>query len=306
MANRHFLSRQRKPKSVSRPVFVVGPPRCGSTLLFQALTGAVFFSYFTNEMMRYPHCVPLFVFHRRPLLGPPYSFGSEYGRTVGRRAPHEAWPFWRRFYPRGEDDYVERHGLSTAQSAEIIASIAFIEAFYDAPFLVKNLESVLRLRSLQELFPGAIYIVVKRDLRAVVSSILRGRVRLVGGRDYWMGMRPRGWRSLTDEPPHVQAVRQALAAYEAFYRDVRTRRYLEIYYEDFCEAPAAALEEVAVFLDAHGVVTRRRDLRLPRRFECRREFGMEAEPLEHVTRICRESAVFQEHLEFKMTRRGER
>ena len=90
--------------------------------------------------------------------------------------PHEGGYFWRRFYPRIVHDYVGEHKLSEFEENEIRNTIKFLQIYFSAPFLSKNMEMSVRLNSLQKFIPEAIFILMIRDPRATASSLLQARI----------------------------------------------------------------------------------------------------------------------------------
>ena len=71
------------------PIFIVGPARSGTTLIYQGLTQAFRVSYFSNLAACFPMC-PGVVGSTVARVGgcePPPSFKSRYGKTRGWQAP---------------------------------------------------------------------------------------------------------------------------------------------------------------------------------------------------------------------------
>ena len=190
--NMQFLSQYEKRPLKYQPIFIIGPPRCGSTLLYQVMVHRFKFAYLQNRMVLRKYSIPLYTSKYIDRNESYHSdFVSHHGRTKQPNAPHEGYLFWRRFYPRKVHDYVTQNELSLQQIFEIRNTIKFLTNFYNAPFLSKNMEIGLRLNSIQEIFPDAIYIVVKRDPRATASSLLNARLADYNSKDVWWSIRPK-------------------------------------------------------------------------------------------------------------------
>lgn len=288
--NRKLLREYSDLELKTPPIFVVGAPRSGSTLLYQALVHASRFSFFTNAMMEHPRAV-LDYLQRNPNIPRDYvsGFTSDHGRTSAPHDPHEGWPFWRRFYPRQIHDYIVSADHVNSQDAqEIRTTIALLEDRFGVPFLAKNMEMALRLRSLQHIFPNAILVLVKRDPRAIASSILKAREKVMGDREIWWSMRPANYEEARQLPIHLQIAHQINGVYGSFYRDVRGDRWLDVYYEDFCQSPTEVVEKIIDFTKRFGIQPETRHS-LPDEFEFKRGFAFTDEELADLMTF------FQEH-----------
>ena len=302
-ANRHFLSAMELPDKPATPIFIIGPPRCGSTLLYQAMVHCFDLCFFTNEMMRRPAQVPMNIHYRRLGLAPGSSFQSNYGQTDGDRSPHEGYPFWRRFYPRNEHDYVERHCLSDAEVEEMRSTVKFMEHHYGSPFLSKNIENALRIKSLSVVYPEALYIVLKRDPRAIAISILSGRMKLREDKKDWFGMRPINYSNLVDLPIANQIAEQILQAYDSFYSDVETDRVFELYYEDFCKSPEALIEQIGSYLNGRKIRVKKTGGLLPRSFPLGDSSDLDSDALEDFTKALKSNPALGRNLQFRSNER---
>lgn len=113
---RHYEARQFYP-----PVFIIGPPRSGTTLLYQILIDRYRFAYFTNFTANF-YETPISAFWIAAKLFPDAQLGdyaSRYGRTQGWRGPHECGAFWYRWFPRGEHVYVPPGATPKAHLREL-------------------------------------------------------------------------------------------------------------------------------------------------------------------------------------------
>lgn len=246
----------------SRPcpvVFVVGAPRSGTTLLYQALLQRFRFVYFSNLGA---------AFYRAPTFAqalerlPPFSSGagtafeSRFGRTRGWRGPHEAARFWYRWFPSGEDVYVAPGATPRETLDGLRREVAGMIRVGGAPALFKNTFNSMRIAPLCEAFPEASFLVCSRDIVDVATSILRARVAETGRKDGWWSVPPREFPRIRHHPYWRQVVEQAHFVCNQIAAD-RERfgeeRFLEVRYEALCDAPRDQLDRVGGFLAARGV-----------------------------------------------------
>jgi hypothetical protein len=207
-----------------RPIFVVGCPRSGNTVLFQLL---------------------------RTL--PDVA-------TIG----HEGHILWDTFHPLEAVDYESHAlGPKDIRSFEhrylawIIPALAGKGTFLD-----KTPRNVLRLPYLNALFPDARYVFVRRDPRGSISSLIIGwRRQQVRGSHLpgpfqvqgmperrWFYLLTPGWRSLNGRTVEEVCAHQYLAcqqAIDAFTPALDPGRFTEVRYEDLLTDPVAEVKRIA-------------------------------------------------------------
>ena len=239
------------------PIFVVGAPRSGSTLLYQLLTDRFDVGYLANGHARQPGAPSLverirgLVRERQGELG---DYRSSFGGTAGELGPSECGPFWYRFFPR-RPHYVAADAFLTASRRELRAAVgAFVEAC-DRSVVYKNLYSTARMEAIAAALPEALFIAIHRGLVANARSLLDGRLRVAGSYDTWWSVEPPGIERLLQLPAHEQVVEQVRALDALVARveaSIGSDRVLHLAYEDLCADPRAQLERIAAFAAAHG------------------------------------------------------
>lgn len=239
-----------------RVVFVVGPPRSGTTLLFELLVTRYQFSYFSNLAHRLYQTPAAATFLGRPLIhrwrG---EFRSEFGHIPGWGSPCEAGWIWQRWLRN-------RPGISVADvpiesQRTMQRTIASIAHSLHAPFLSKNVEHSIHIQVLSSIFPTCCFIQIIRDRTDVVQSILRARKKLNDPRQRpdWWSVKPRDWESYEGEDPTLQACAQVVLTQRSIDADVaaigENRQHI-ISYESLCRNTHEVLDRVARFLDSRG------------------------------------------------------
>jgi len=139
-------------------VLIVGPPRSGSTLLYQALARYANVSYLTNLTSMFPRSpissASLFqAYGQRPTksfamgLFAKRSFAKSsqnyYGQTPGLRSPNDGFEVWNRWL--GEDRYQAPETLEPASAKQMRRFFAAWTKEFDKPFLNKNNRNALCL-----------------------------------------------------------------------------------------------------------------------------------------------------------------
>ena len=239
------------------PIFVVGAPRSGSTLLYQLLTDRFDVGYLANGHARRPGA-PSLVERRRGLVrgrrAELSDYRSSFGGTTGDLGPSECGPFWYRFFPR-RPHHVSADAFPAASRRELRAAAgAFVEAC-GRPVVYKNLYSTARMDALAAALPEALFIAIHRDLAANARSLLAARLRVAGAYDAWWSVEPPGIERLRQLPAHEQVVEQVRALDALVARveaSIGHERVLHLAYEDLCADPRAELERIAAFAARHG------------------------------------------------------
>lgn len=177
----------------SAPVFIIGAPRTGSTIFYQALTNHFDVLYFDNIVAFWCQAI-LFGFKRsfkRYGNAPHDCFSSNYGATDGGHSPSECGEFWYRWLPK-DQHFVPQ--VDSKIACAIRQEVNEVVDYFGKPLVFKNLNAGQRLRLIAQAFPNARIIFIRRDPRFVLRSILAARKRI--------GVKPGQWWSV--RPPHYE------------------------------------------------------------------------------------------------------
>ena len=238
------------------PVFIVGAPRTGSTLVYQYLTSCLDVAYINNFMCQWHECIALaaivsrHVLHLRRHAG----FESDAGRTRGWNGPSECGRLWYRWFPR-DRHYVDAGELTSFQEEEIRNTVSAITRAFRAPLVVKNMNCGQRLRVLREIFPNALFIHCRRDPLFTAQSIIEAREAIHGSRELWWSVMPKEYPDLVNLGVPAQVVQQI------YYIDREITTVLQtlpegqarvVAYEDFCEYPGAIVDMLQAFMCQGG------------------------------------------------------
>ncbi len=251
------------------PIFVIGPPRSGTTLFYQLMVHRYHFAYIQNQMAFYRYAMAWYTQSRLNVFKPYVSdFESSLGRTNQDVGPNGALFFWDQFFPERENDYYGDFSFSEKDAAEIRATIAFLTEHFDLPFISKNLKLALAIKPILETFPEAIFIRVIRDPRAIASSIKDARIKAYGNDKQWRLMKPNSYPGLMEEPAHMQIAKQVSEILSAVKKDLpQNSKTIDVQYEDFCDSPDKYLQKVENQLKNFGVSLKSRNKELPKNFD---------------------------------------
>ncbi|RMG96146.1 MAG: sulfotransferase [Chloroflexi bacterium] len=239
------------------PVFLVAPPRAGTTLTRQLIAWALPTSYLTNLLMMgwrsLKRPLPLSTARLVTRFGWHHfdaTFESNYGYTEGRGAPAEAEPVWDYWFGV-RYTAVSPDQLSLAQKTQIYQAVAGTEHAFGYPFVNKTTVLSLRIRALVDIFPNALFINIVRDPLDTAQSIYRARK---SGYDRWLGPKPPQckpdgqpvWQQVCDQ---VYYTEQFIAQERAIVGD---SCFLDIHYKSLCAQPRQEIARIARFMNEHG------------------------------------------------------
>ena len=161
-----------------QPVFIIGAPRTGSTILYQTLTNQLDVLYVDNLTCRFEKnfffgfCLSDKLFKQKAHN----CFKSNHGDTTkcGLHAPSECGGFWYRWLPL-DRHFIDYDDITDDMVSEIRDEITTIINYFDKPLVFKNLNAGQRLRLLSKCFPDAKFIFMKREFIFTAQSIIKAK-----------------------------------------------------------------------------------------------------------------------------------
>lgn len=192
-----------KEVNCPNPVFIIGAPRTGSTILYQALTNTCRFAYIDNTACTWHRNLRfgLWLSWKRHGDTPHNNFKAEHGNTsrFGGHAPSECGQFWYRWLPR-DRHFVDHDDVSDQMVQEIREEVLGASNYLQRPLLFKNLNAGQRLQLIRKAFPDAKIIFIRRDPRFVIRSILKARKKVGTPPHKWWSIMPPNFNDLLDLP----------------------------------------------------------------------------------------------------------
>lgn len=234
-----------------RPVFIVSPPRSGSTLLFETLMRAPGVFTIGSESHKLIETIPA-------LQVPNRGFDSN-RLSAADATPDVVAELRRRFLVACRD----RDGVPPTAGQRF-------------RLLEKTPKNALRIPFLRQAFPEARFVYLHRDPRQVLASMIEawqsGRFRtyidLPGWpHPYWSLLLTPGWRALAGQPLPGIVAAQWRAATGILLDDLASlpaQRWCTICYEAFVAAPQVEITRLCDTLDLHWDLTLDQTLPLAR------------------------------------------
>ncbi len=188
------------------PVFIIGPPRTGSTILYQALTQKLEVLYIDNliNMARNNTFIGFYLSQKIYGNTSHNSNSSDRGATKGLHSPNEGL-FWYKWLPKDKHHFNPKE-LKEESISEIQNLLTAITNKYDKPLLFKNLSFSVRLPFIKRLFPDAKIIYIKRNPLFVVQSVLLGKRKSNTPPNQIWSIKPKQYKQLAEMNDEIQQV----------------------------------------------------------------------------------------------------
>jgi len=235
------------------PIFIIGLPRSGSTLLYQLITNyldvlyinnlncalnPIFFSSFKITNLLYKH-------------KPHNCFHSEKGNTTqcGLNAPSECGKFWYKWLDKNKK-YYEGKDLSEEKSEEIKADIYAVINKFNKSIIFKNLHIAQRIGLIKEIVPDAKFIYIKRDPLFIAQSIFKARKDLLIAPNDWWSVEPRNYHEIRFNSIHEMIAKQVYHLEQQIDYDLSMyfpNKHLIINYGDLCNDYSKIISEISKF-----------------------------------------------------------
>jgi omega-hydroxy-beta-dihydromenaquinone-9 sulfotransferase len=248
--------------STPPPVFLLGPARSGTSLIYKTLCMHPESAWISNWLARVPTASSAAVLNRLTVQAPNTRrrvwFGADgsnayvYGarRAVRDRLfpmPHEGEPV---YAAAGIPQFGRLEGIAAeAAAARLREAVDAVRRASAAPvFVNKRIANNRRVALLLRAFPEARFISLVRDGRAVAMSLSRvdwWPDSLV----WWYGDTPTRWAAEGKDPWEMCARNwvEELHAIEDGLASVPAHQVMSLSYESFLDSPVPALQRLADF-----------------------------------------------------------
>jgi hypothetical protein len=294
-AEERILARYGAPRY---PVIcIVGCARAGSTLMLQWFASMGKFAYPTNLLSRF-YAAPAIGARIQQLLTDsryrfrdefddcikPVQFSSDLGKTKGTLAPNEFWYFWRRFFPYGEIQQLDKDGLAGVDTAKFLAELAALEAVFDKPFVVKALIINWNIPFLARILEKSLFIHIVRQPIYNAQSLLESREQYFGTIDEWYSFKPPEFVKLKECGPYEQVAGQVYCTNDAIRKgldQINADRWMKVSYEEFCQNPATVFSGIREKLARQDCMVDGH-YNGPEAFECKNQMRLSEEAVQQI------------------------
>ena len=253
----------RKHMQIYKPIFFVGAPRSGTTIIFEAFSVHEDLAWFSNMFERFPSFPEISILNRLSfsnLLRGAKRQNERKSRFLNIFPyPNECYSGWERWCGKKFlFDYLINLGASEKEKRLLRKIISKVIIYHGKKRFATKITGPARIHFLNSIFPDAKFIHLVRDGRAVVNSLMN-----VGFWNNGKGYEKPWWNNgLTNDDmklyekykcsPIALAALQwkriiAVARNEA--SKISRERYCEIKYEEFIDDPHNCVEYLIEFAE---------------------------------------------------------
>ena len=235
-----------KKKSNSFPIiFVIAPPRSGSTLTYQLLnrgTRSLYLSNFWNLLYALPYIGGRYV----KSISKNKRFKSDRGLVSGLSGEAEGMKFWS--YWMGQD-LIEKKNIVPKKRVEYIKSVFSTLLKKDKPMISGYLGHAFSVNFLRENFPGCIFIYLKREEISNIYSMIKTYKGFEENRKYfnWISLKPLGWQEKIEDNVIDKVLWQYKSIKQKIESEISEKDTLTVNYEEICRQPRIFLQNVSNF-----------------------------------------------------------
>lgn len=237
---------------VIKPIFILGAPRSGTTLLYQILCNHRDLSFFTQNIIRAG------VYRKGRILGYNKLWLARIRNLIYKDKlsvqPHEAPECWSPHL--GTYEYLTENECTEEIIEHYSQVIAKVQAIFNRPrFINKNPQHCTRVRILNRIFPDAKFVHIVRDRTAVACSTIYASSMSLPTDSYFLGLREKifpliGNKNFLRRLSEVQLYelsRDILVSKAREANKFGANRYYEINYEELVAWPRNKINEVLNF-----------------------------------------------------------
>lgn len=227
----------------AEPIFIVGLPRSGTTILYQYLCNSLFVTYTSNLWALFPKSGPKLANILR--LKAPIENKSFYGNGPSLISAQEGGNIFSQWFKDNEYHYCA--ALNSTTQKEIQTYFSTCEESAKQTLLIKNVRNTVRIKALLKAFPKAKFISISREPMAIAQSVYQGRLDLFGNEDTNFTVTPKEWNTIKDWPLEKQIAGQVHFLEQNLKEDlslIPNAQKIELTYNEFCDQPYKVVQDL--------------------------------------------------------------
>ena len=236
------------------PVFIIGPPRSGTTVLYQLLCKHFNFGY-TNNFVADWYNIPITATRLYNIFSSQTSsieLTSNFGKSSNLYGPNEFGKFWYRWFSKThelKDNYpiIEN---------KLRLEIAGLTKIHQKPMLFKNVINSMRINVLSQIFDNSIFIVLNRENLDIAQSILNARIELYNNKNHSWSVITSALQTNPEIPYYKQIVHQirgVTSNINLARKNIGDNKFIFVDYKELCNNTDQVLKSIHSQLNTRGI-----------------------------------------------------
>ncbi len=246
------------------PIFIIGAPRSGTTLVNQIVASAFNIAYIDNISSKFWEAPSVGLslsnqiapFKKRKLG----SFTSSFGFTEEAIGPHEFGYFWQKWFNFDVLHELTKEQLNKINKQDLKNQVHAMCSSVKLPVLFKNTVSLtFQIDYLYELFPNALFIFCFREPLYNAQSLAQSRIKYYGTMEEWFSVKPLNYKKMKTKKVAEQVVYQLYSCNQRIekllnkLKKKQTKQYTVINYIELCHNPNQIIRNIANMFDQSEV-----------------------------------------------------
>ena len=161
-------------------IFILGAPRTGSTLTYQAVCSRFGLPYIANFTNDYFSSIPIVGLALQKTISVDVAFGSHFGKTDGPFQPSEGSRLMVHWFGTGDPPALKAATIRAGLKQHFVDTIRAAAAIFAGPLVIKNAWNCYRVPCLARTLPAARFIWIRRDIADAAKSDLGARYKTKG------------------------------------------------------------------------------------------------------------------------------
>ena len=234
------------------PIFILGAPRTGSTVLFQTIVGRFELPYISNFTNHYFSKNPLLGLAVQRLTKTSITLESAYGKTSGRLQPSEGSAIFNNWFGGNHPSQKYSYKIAEGKEEHFLKTVSRIQKLYgNRPLVTKNAWNCFRVPYLAQALPKAKFIWIRRDIFQAAESDLEARYTTKDSPVSWNSATPANFKELLALRPSEQVVENQYEFSKAISSELsklEASRSMQIWYEDLIADTDTEVLRISQFL----------------------------------------------------------
>jgi len=238
----------------SPPVFIIGPPRSGTTVLYQLLCRHFNFGYINNFVADW-YNIPITATKLYNIFSNQTNsieLISNFGKSFKLYGPNEFGNFWYRWFDKS-------HFLKNRPEiikSEIRLEVAGLTKIYQKPIIFKNVVTSMRIIPLSQIFKSSIFLVLIRDNLDIAQSILNAKINLFNDKSHPFSV----ISSEEQLNPEIPYWKQIISQINGVYTNINSaknsigeEKFIFVDYKELCNNTDQVLKSIHNQLNKRGI-----------------------------------------------------
>lgn len=232
-----------------KPIFIVGVPRSGTTLLNDLMSFHEDLAFFSQNDLKefFPNDFMKFVYLRRRIFEtrkwPFPREGFEYRITPTFEVPHEFNWFWNKWITK---TWATGSDVSSESYVELRTGVIdLLKRKNKSRFISKNPSHSIRMEYLHKVYPEAIFVNIVRDPRSVVTSMTRAGRKFNNPKWYFgLSLKNNNQQDFDLIERHAKQWNEVNSEIQRVSKLLPDDKYFEIKYEELVSNPKDIIETI--------------------------------------------------------------